>query len=493
TNYLQKKLLICISRIGKHGERGTMLLNITASHSHRVALQPLVNALADRGHEVSFYSTIKPHPEMLNPKVKEVCPESVREAHGNMSSDIATRVVLARLRDKHSDLLMSGTVLFDAYVDSITWTVNNQDFAQWIKNEKFDLIIHDNPLGQFAYGVAYEMKAKIVAFISTSTPTPGDAITFGFPEESSWLPSWSSGSGYWFIPDHYAHVYNNFAWYFSHNWYLLPKLDALHKQLYGKDLPPTQQLMKKVDLVLLNEHVSCVFAKALPPYVIPVGGMHVKESNGTLPQNIESFLKTKDRFIFISFGSIIKVSDLPPEAQKMLFDSVASFEDTNFLWKWEGAIPEGLPKNVFAMNWFPQQDVLAHPKCKGFVTQGGVISYQQAMFHGVPLIVIPAWGDQGYVGRVAEYHGVGIFLELADVTYETFTKALHELLHNDRYVKNVKEVSRRFKDRPMSSVDTAVWWTEYVLRHDTGHLKSPGVQQYWWQRALLDFWGAVLG
>ncbi|CAG7720745.1 unnamed protein product [Allacma fusca] len=249
--------------------------------------------------------------------------------------------------------------------------------------------------------------------------------------------------------------------------------------------------MKKVDLVLLNDHFSSVYAKALPPYVIPVGGMHVKESNGTLPQNIESFLKTKDRFVYISFGSIIKVSELPPETQTILFDNVASFKDTNFLWKWEGAIPEGLPENVLAMNWFPQQDVLAHPKCKGFVTQGGAMSYQQAVFHGVPVIVVPVWGDQGHVAQVAEYHGIGIHLELIDISNGTFTVALNQLLENEMYAQNMKKASRRFKDRPMSSVDTAVWWIEYVLRHDTSHLKSPGLQQYWWQRALLDFWGVV--
>ncbi|CAG7720746.1 unnamed protein product, partial [Allacma fusca] len=56
--------------------------------------------------------------------------------------------------------------------NSVTWTVNNPDFAQWITNEKFDLIIHDSPLGQFAYGIAHEMRAKIIAFISTAVGLP---------------------------------------------------------------------------------------------------------------------------------------------------------------------------------------------------------------------------------------------------------------------------------------------------------------------------------
>ncbi|CAG7831702.1 unnamed protein product [Allacma fusca] len=414
-------------------------------------------------------------PEKPNPRVKEVFPESLRQAYETGTDDLSKTSVLARLENRYFDLLLDGTVGFDFCADFTEWMVRNEDFANWIKTEKFELIIHDNPAGQFAYGVAHEMKAKIIAYVNPATPMPGDSITFGLPEESSWLPDWYSGSRYWFLPYHFSSAYNSISWYFSHNWYLLPKIDALLKELYGKELPPTQELMKNVDLVFLNEHFSSGFAKALPPYAIPVGGMHVTKSNGTLPENIENFLKSKDRFVYISFGSIIKVSNLPPETQKILIDSVASFEEINFLWKWEGVNPEGLPKNIFAMKWFPQQDVLAHPKCKGFVTQGGSISYQQAVFNGVPLIVVPVWGDQGYVAKTAEYHGIGIQLELADITEETLTKALSDLLNNERYARNVIEASRRFTDRPMSPVDTAVWWTEYVLRHDTSHLKSPGV------------------
>lgn len=40
----------------------------------------------------------------------------------------------------------------------------------------------------------------------------------------------------------------------------------------------------------------------------------------------------------------------------------------------------------------------------------------------------------------------------------------------------------------MASVDTAAWWVEYVLRHDTMHLKSPSMESRWWQKRLLDVW-----
>jgi glucuronosyltransferase len=119
------------------------------------------------------------------------------------------------------------------------------------------------------------------------------------------------------------------------------------------------------------------------------------------------------------------------------------------------------------------------------------MSFQQATFHGVPMIVVPIWGDQTFVAHSVEYQGNGIHLELTDINTETLTAAFRDILDNEKYIMAAKEVSRRFKDRPMSAVDTAVWWTEYVLRHDTTHLKSPGIWQYWWQRRLIDFWATI--
>ncbi|CAG7831701.1 unnamed protein product [Allacma fusca] len=97
--------------------------------------------------------------------------------------------------------------------------------------------------GQIAYGVAHEMKAKIIVYVNPTTPIPKNFDTFGLPEESSWLPDWYSASRYWFLPYHFSSAYNSISWYISHNWYLLPKIDALLKELYGKELPLTQELM----------------------------------------------------------------------------------------------------------------------------------------------------------------------------------------------------------------------------------------------------------
>jgi len=48
-------------------------------------------------------------------------------------------------------------------------------------------------------------------------------------------------------------------------------------------------------------------------------------------------------------------------------------------------------------------------------------------------------------------------------------------------------LSRAFRDRPVSPLETAVWWTEHVARDhrkSRGHTK--GADLSWWQYHLID-------
>jgi len=52
------------------------------------------------------------------------------------------------------------------------------------------------------------------------------------------------------------------------------------------------------------------------------------------------------------------------------------------------------------------------------------------------------------------------------------------------------QIKKLFHDRPMSPVDTAVWWSEYVMRNDDiSHLRPAGHNQNWFVRRQIDVWG----
>jgi glucuronosyltransferase len=51
----------------------------------------------------------------------------------------------------------------------------------------------------------------------------------------------------------------------------------------------------------------------------------------------------------------------------------------------------------------------------------------------------------------------------------------------------MKQLSRAFRDRPQSALETAVFWTEYVIKHrGAPHLQSAAVDLSWYQYLLLD-------
>jgi glucuronosyltransferase len=48
-------------------------------------------------------------------------------------------------------------------------------------------------------------------------------------------------------------------------------------------------------------------------------------------------------------------------------------------------------------------------------------------------------------------------------------------------------VSRAYQDRPMSAMETAIFWTEYVIRHGGArHMRSAALGLAWYQYLLID-------
>lgn len=61
-----------------------------------------------------------------------------------------------------------------------------------------------------------------------------------------------------------------------------------------------------------------------------------------------------------------------------------------------------------------------------------------------------------------------------------------------RYVENIKKVAQLTKDQPMTGLEKAVWWTEYVIRHrGAPHFKNPLTDMPTYQAYLLDVIGFI--
>ena len=138
-------------------------------------------------------------------------------------------------------------------------------------------------------------------------------------------------------------------------------------------------------------------------------------------------------FAVLSFGSILKGANLPPAIRDVFVRTFAKFPQ-RFLWKYENE--EGiadLPDNVKLFRWLPPyMDLLAHPKMRLIMTHGGLFSNQEAVFHQVPLIGFPVFGDQTHYVAKAQKDGYAILLDWKTLTDEVLYDAINDILTNPK-------------------------------------------------------------
>lgn len=102
--------------------------------------------------------------------------------------------------------------------------------------------------------------------------------------------------------------------------------------------------------------------------------------------------RTLAGFVFVSMGSSVRASGMP-EALRQIFVAVFSTLPYNVVWKWDGGKIKDLPANVRTAAWWPQQELLGHPKLRAFVSHGGLLSLHEAAYHGAPTLILPVFCD----------------------------------------------------------------------------------------------------
>lgn len=72
---------------------------------------------------------------------------------------------------------------------------------------------------------------------------------------------------------------------------------------------------------------------------------------------------------------------------------------------------------------------LGHPKCRGFITHGGLLSTQEAVYHGIPVIGLPFVIDQENNMVKAVKDGYAIKLDWSTIEEEVLYQAIRSILH----------------------------------------------------------------
>jgi len=94
----------------------------------------------------------------------------------------------------------------------------------------------------------------------------------------------------------------------------------------------------------------------------------------------------------------------------------------------------GIPSNFILQPYVPQLEILKRVDL--FITHGGMNSVSEALFHDVPLIVIPLSADQPIVASRVEELGCGVKLSRQQATAEALRSAVDRVIGNDEYKRN---------------------------------------------------------
>lgn len=149
--------------------------------------------------------------------------------------------------------------------------------------------------------------------------------------------------------------------------------------------------------------------------------------------------------------------------------------------------------------------VSGHPNVKAFISHGGLLSTTESVYHGVPIVGIPIFGDQKMNIAKAVKQGYAVSLPFQDLNKQSLEEALNEILYNPKYVpsssrlqakkksnfcryyKTAQTKSKIMRDQPIQPMEKAIFWIEYVLRHGPcSHLRTAALKLSWHEYFLLD-------
>lgn len=74
----------------------------------------------------------------------------------------------------------------------------------------------------------------------------------------------------------------------------------------------------------------------------------------------------------------------------------------------------------------------AHPQVKLMIYHGGVNGVYEAIYHGVPMVLLPLFADQFFTSTRIQKKGMGVMLDVLQITEESFREAVNTVLHDRR-------------------------------------------------------------
>lgn len=254
------------------------------SPSHHIWNKSIMEALADRGHNLTILTVEIEHSNnnmhfILMENVYETIYAKLFDAKTN-GIDFTSKNVFSSIKQMYD---------FYALVDStLIETQGIRELLHYPLDFKFDLIIHDFTESQVLLGFVDHFQYPPLVSISAFSIPPYTYQVTGIPTFPSFMPHLVSD----YTPDMgfyrrgWNFVYYAFDWFYR-KYVVMVNVNRKAKKLFGPQLPQIQEIEKRTQLTLVNIDFSIDYPQLLPPNVIPVGGLQIGRTEEMPKVNIK--------------------------------------------------------------------------------------------------------------------------------------------------------------------------------------------------------------
>lgn len=440
--------------------------------SHFFVFRPYLEELAKRGHNVTVVSHF---------------PQKVpHQNYHDISLAGKTKILedVFPLQKSYWTVINILHFILEKGNSDCKTLLNHEDVQKlWKTKQHFDLVVTEQFVSDCSLGLAYKLGAPAIG-INSHVIVPWQYERLGIQYHPAYVPflfleGGSKPSLYQRFERTILHNYFNYLYKYKYQ-----PIDEETLAEYFDDIPPLDYLAREMKLLLLYHNFVLYGSNLLPSNVIEVGGYHVAKPQ-ELPQDLKRFIEESEHgVIYISFGSMLRASSTPRDKLEAIIGALSELPQ-RVIWKWDEASLPGNPKNILLSKWLPQNDILAHTKVLAFFSHCGLLGTTEAIYHGVPMIGMPVFGDQPGNAAAIEESGLGLQIQITELSKDVLLEKFRTIL-NPEFRKKVKFISMAWKDRPISAIDNAVFWTEFAAKYSNITFRSRSADVPLYQYLYLD-------
>ncbi|KAM4747516.1 UDP-glucuronosyltransferase 2A2-like [Rhinophrynus dorsalis] len=470
------------------------ILVVPVEGSHWINIKILMMELVQRGHELTV---IRPSNSLYIDETSEDfhvldIPMSEEQA---LSREEFEKYVLEWIFtiafSKHSaawEFIKGMQTMTQVSTPAVAAVFENEKVMEQLRNTGFDLVLAD-PYNIAGVMLAHYFKLPLVFF---GRWMPSEDIHFAIaPSPLSYVPVMNSRvTERMLFSERVKNVLLYSLYFATSHLFVYPVYDKLCQKYLDTDIG-LFEMYKRADIYLMKVDFVFEFPRPMMPNAVYIGGFQCQPPK-PLPQEIQEFMDSAEQGVVIfSLGTVVKT--LPPKIANEFAAGLARLPE-RVIWRYTGERLDTLGNNTMTVDWLPQNDLLSHPNTKAFLAHGGENGVYEAIYHGVPIIGVPLFGDQYENILRLKTRGAAILLEnLMDVTAEDIFKAVRSVIDDPSYSKAMKSLSLLHKDTPIPPREAAVFWTEFVMRHGGAkHLQAAGNDLPWYQYHLVDVFAVLI-